>query len=73
MQKIILQLEELVCPSCLKKIEAAVGRIEGVLQFKVLFNASKVKAEIDPSKTSAEEISSAIESIGFNVLSQKIK
>ena len=49
------------------------GRIEGVLQFKVLFNASKVKAEIDPSKTSAEEISSAIESIGFNVLSQKIK
>ena len=73
MKRADIELETLTCPSCLQKIEAAVGRIEGVLQFKVLFNASKVKAEIDPSKTSAEEISSAIESIGFNVLSQKIK
>lgn len=73
MQKIILQLEELVCPTCLQKIETAVGRIDGVSQLKVMFNASKVKAEIDPSKTSVDALVKAIESVGFDVLSQKVR
>lgn len=73
MQKIILQLEELVCPTCLQKIETAVRKIDGVQNLKVLFNASKVKAEIDPSKTSVEHVSKVIEEVGFDVLSAKVR
>lgn len=73
MQKIILQLEELVCPTCLQKIESAVGEIDGVANLKVLFNASKVKAEIDPTKTSVDAVVQVIEAVGFDVLSQKVK
>lgn len=73
MQKIILQLEELVCPTCLQKIETAVGNIEGVNHLKVLFNASKVKAEIDSTKTSVDAVVKVIESVGFDVLSKKVK
>ena len=73
MQKIILQLEELVCPTCLQKIETAAGNIDGVSNLKVMFNASKVKADIDPSKTSVDEVAKVIESIGFDVLSKKVR
>lgn len=73
MQKIVLQLEELVCPTCLQKIETAVGKIDGVANLKVLFNASKVKAEIDPTKTSVDSVVQVIEAVGFDVLSQKVK
>ncbi|MHC5267712.1 heavy-metal-associated domain-containing protein [Enterococcus sp. LJL98] len=73
MQKIILQLEELVCPTCLQKIETAVGNLSGVTNLKVLFNASKVKAEIDPQQTSVDEVAKVIESVGFEVLSKKVR
>lgn len=73
MQKIVLQLEELVCPTCLQKIETAVGKIDGVANLKVLFNASKVKAEIDPTKTSVDAVVQVIEAVGFDVLGQKVK
>lgn len=73
MQKIILQLEELVCPTCLQKIETAVGNIDGVQNLKVLFNASKVKAEIDSEKTTVDAVAKVIESVGFDVLSTKVR
>lgn len=73
MQKIVLQLEELVCPTCLQKIETAVGSIDGVTNLKVMFNASKVKADIDPEKTSVDAVAQAIEAVGFDVLSKKVK
>ena len=73
MKKIILQLEELVCPTCLQKIETAVGSLAGVQNLKVLFNASKVKAEIDPEKTTLEDVVKVIEEVGFDVLSTKVK
>lgn len=73
MKKIILQLEELVCPTCVQKIETAVGNLSGVQNLKVLFNASKVKAEIDPEKTSVEDVVKVIEAVGFDVLSIKVK
>ena len=46
--KIIMQLGTLTCPSCMTKIEKAVANHDGVENVKVLFNASKVKANFDP-------------------------
>lgn len=73
MEKVIYQLGELTCPSCLQKIEQGVKNQVGVEQVKVLFNASKVKAELDTSKTSAETIKNVIENLGYDVLSTKEK
>ena len=49
MQKAVIQLETLSCPSCMQKIENAVKGLNGVNQdsLKVLFNASKVKVDFD--------------------------
>lgn len=73
MSKAVIQLEELACPSCMQKIEAAVKQVDGVdpSSVKVLFNASKIKLNFDQEKTDSKTIASAIESIGYTVLKTK--
>lgn len=72
MTKAVIQLETLTCPSCVKKIESALNRLEGVNSVKVLFNSSKVKAEFDASQISVDEIKETIDKLGYEVLSSKI-
>lgn len=66
MTKTTLKLETLTCPSCLQKIENAVGGIDGVDKVKVMFNASKVKVEHD-DQVSKDEIKNSIEKLGYKV------
>ncbi|EOT41410.1 heavy-metal-associated domain-containing protein [Enterococcus dispar] len=73
MAKVIIQLGALTCPSCLQKIESAVSKEAGVKKVKVLFNASKVKAEIDTSQTTGEILAKTIEKLGYEVQSVKVK
>lgn len=71
MQKAVMQLETLTCPSCIKKVESALGNVKGVAEVKVLFNASKAKVEFDGAHVSADELQKAIEKLGYAVLSIK--
>ncbi|MDO5025954.1 MAG: heavy-metal-associated domain-containing protein [Trueperella sp.] len=69
MKKATIQLEDLACPSCATKIEAAVNNVIGVSgeSVKVLFNASKVKLEFDDEKTNIEAVADAIQKLGYQV------
>lgn len=53
-----------------KKIEGAIKSVAGVDKdsVKVLFNASKAKANFDTSLTNIEEITNAVRAIGYDVL-----
>lgn len=58
------------CPSCAKKVETTVSRIEGVEQVKVLFATEKlvVQTQID---SLAGDIESAVNEAGFSLSSTK--
>ncbi|WP_019227917.1 heavy-metal-associated domain-containing protein [Sedimentibacter sp. B4] len=71
MKKVALQMEELVCPSCAKKIEGALKKTDGVNEVNILFNASKAKISFDETKTDVEKLSRIIQDLGFEVLSVK--
>ncbi|WP_124974443.1 heavy-metal-associated domain-containing protein [Ligilactobacillus salitolerans] len=74
MKKAVIQLEELACPTCVKKIEAAAASVAGVDKpsIKVMFNASKLKVNFDEQKVTIEAIKKAIEDIGYAVLKAKV-
>lgn len=72
-KKIIMQLDELSCPSCLTKIESAVSGQSGVENVKVLFNAGKVKADFDDSQVSAEDLTKVVTDLGYTVQKTKVK
>ncbi len=75
MQKATLQLETLTCPSCMLKIEGAVGSLDGVDKesLKVSFNSSKVKVDFDDEKLSVEDIENAIDKLGYEVKKSTVK
>lgn len=75
MQKANIQLETLTCPSCLQKIEGAVGGLNGIDKnsLKVMFNASKVKVNFDGDVISIEEIEKAIQDLGYGVKISRVK
>ncbi|RHW38992.1 copper chaperone [Neobacillus notoginsengisoli] len=72
MKKAVFQLDTLTCPSCIKRIETALSKTEGVTSVKVLFNLSKVKTEFNEGQISASGIEETLKKLGYPVLSQKV-
>ncbi len=75
MQKAVIQLDTLTCPSCALKIEGAVKSLEGINKdsVSVLFNSSKVKVEFDDTKVNVDQIGQVITKLGYDVLKTNIK
>ncbi|AYM02014.1 heavy-metal-associated domain-containing protein [Levilactobacillus yiduensis] len=73
MSKVTMKLDDLTCPSCMTKIEGALSKKAGVKNVKVLFNASKVKAEFDDQTVSAEDLATTVTDLGYAVQSSKVK
>lgn len=71
MTDITLQLEQLTCPSCMKKITDTVNDLKGVERTKVLFDSSKARVSYIEEKISERDIISKIEEIGYSA--QKIQ
>lgn len=72
MANAVFHLEPLTCPSCIKKIETALNKSNGVEFSKVLFNSGKVKVEFNDSVVKAEELAETIEKLGYPVLRTKV-
>ncbi|MHA6259918.1 heavy-metal-associated domain-containing protein [Sporosarcina sp. CAU 1771] len=72
MKKVVFGLEPLSCPSCIKKIEGSLKKMDGVQDAKVLFHSGKVRAQFDDSIVQAEDIQNVIVKLGYPVLSQKV-
>jgi len=75
MQKAIIHLETLACPSCLQKIESAVKGLNGVEKdsVEVLFNSSRVKTNFDSAAISIDDIEKSIEDLGYPVIRSRVK
>lgn len=71
MTDITLQLEQLTCPSCMKKITDTVNDLKGVERTKILFDSSKARVSYIEEKISERDIVSKIEEIGYSA--QKIQ
>lgn len=61
--------EPFSCPSCISKIESAVGRMEGVHSVDVGFNSSRVKVAHDTETVAADTLARTITDLGYAVRS----
>lgn len=71
MEKVMMKLGGLTCPSCLTKIQKSVEAVNGTADVKVLFNAGKVKFNLDVTVTAPNVVQQKIEKMGYTV--QEIK
>ena len=63
--KTILRSEDLTCPSCIVKIEKALGGLNGVDRAEVKFNSGKIEIEHDPARTSTAQLVEAVRAVGY--------
>lgn len=71
MKHVTYQLETLTCPSCMAKIEGMLKKTDGVSESQVLFNASKVKVQVDETVVSSAQVRQRIEDLGYKVLGER--
>lgn len=64
-----IQMEELVCPMCVQKIESALQKAPGVKSASVLYNASKAKVEFDEETITLDALKKIITDLGYVVIS----
>jgi len=62
--KTILRSQDLSCPSCVKKIETALGKINGVSEAQVKFNSGRIEVEHGES-VKVETLQKTIRSLGY--------
>ncbi len=72
MTKAVIQLEQVTCPSCIKKIETALNKLPGVAAVEMLFHSSKVKTQFDETIVNADKLVNTINKLGYSVMSTKL-
>jgi copper chaperone CopZ len=73
MQKAILRVGGMTCPSCLTTIQTALSKQSGVNEVNVLFNAGKVKALYDENATTAQSLANIVSELGYTVQKVTVK
>ena len=65
-----LQLETLICPSCVQKIENTLKQMDGVEAdtIKIMINSSRARFDFNEEVVNLETIEKAINNLGFEVL-----
>ena len=72
MKKAVFGLEPLSCPTCIKKIEGTLSKMDGVGEVKVMFHSNRVRAQFDENIVDADALQDVIVKLGYPVTSQKV-
>ena len=60
-----LKIEGMHCQACVRRVSAAIGKVDGVKSAQVDIGSAAV--EYDSAKTSKEQIAEAVRAIGFEL------
>ncbi|KPJ60439.1 MAG: ATPase P [Latescibacteria bacterium DG_63] len=67
-ERVVLKIGGMTCATCVKTIESALRRLDGVVQADVNLGAEKAYVNYNPGITSVAEIRQAIEDAGYQYL-----
>lgn len=68
LRDILLPISGMTCASCVRAVERAIGKLEGVNEVSVNLATEKAKVVYDSSKTRISEIKNAVEKAGYKAL-----
>lgn len=61
----VLRAEGLTCPSCVAKIEHALGALPGVRDARVRFSSGRIEVDHDPQSAPVARLVDAVASAGY--------
>ena len=66
--EIVLDVQGMTCGSCAAKIQAALGKIDGVRNASVSFSAKQARVELDPGSVTADQLAATIGELGYQAV-----
>ena len=60
-----LRAEGFSCPSCVAKIEAQIGRLDGVVDVVVHFASARIEVDHDARRTGVNDLVAAVAKAGY--------
>lgn len=73
MNKELVKISGMTCAACARRVEKAVGKLDGISQASVNFATEKLTVEYDIQKVSADMIKETIEKAGYGVIDEDKK
>ena len=65
METVIINIQGMVCHSCVESIEGMIGDLDGIQDIKVILSKEKSYIKFDPAKIKINVLISTIEDMGF--------
>ncbi len=65
MKQTTLRSQDLSCPSCIAKIEKALGTLDGVAAAKVHFTTGRIEVQHDETRVSADDLVKTVRAVGY--------
>ena len=65
--EVVLPVEGMTCASCVRRIEKALNRVEGVREASVNLATEKAKVVFDPAAASLDQLGAAVEKAGYRL------
>jgi periplasmic mercuric ion binding protein len=62
---VVLEVNNMTCPSCRITVDAALRRVSGVIDSKVDTASGTVTVRFDPDKTNVDAVEDAVSNAGF--------
>lgn len=66
METVVINIQGMVCHSCVESIEGMIGDLDGIQDIKVILNKEKSYIKFDPAKIKINVLISTIEDMGFD-------
>src|SRR5262245_48408030 len=66
-REIAFRVTGMTCASCVRRVEKALGKVEGVREASVNLATEKARVVFDPAATSVEALGAAVERAGYKV------
>jgi|GEM_PF-9161 len=73
MEREIIGISGMSCAACAKRIEKAVGRLDGVMEASVNLASEKLSVVYDGRKVSPDRIREAVEQAGYGIIDEQRK
>lgn len=64
-KKTILRSKDMSCPSCVRKIEGELIKLDGVSEAKVFFNTGRIEVRHDPARVAGAALEAAVAKAGY--------
>ena len=68
MEKIILVVKGMTCMGCVRSVKAVLEPLPGVISVDIVLDASLVTIEFEPAKVQPDQLKTAIDDAGYEVV-----